>query len=98
MGKNAMLEDLLEYHQTPEDGAFVAEVMQRVRRQQRMRRLILAVTGLTGAIFGAAGAIILAEPVAQAMADTKLLPVSVAMVGAVAFLAWVFQDETSASG
>lgn len=93
-----MLEDLLEYHQSPEDSAFVAEVMQRVQRQQRIRRLILTATGVIGALFGAAGAVILAEPVAQAMVDTRLLPVSVAVVAGVVFLAWVFQDEISASG
>ena len=93
-----MLEDLLEYHQTPEDGAFVTAVMHRVRRQKRLRRLILVSTGVIGALFGAAGVLILSEPLARAAADIQLMPVSVALVGGVAFLAWLFQDETSAAG
>ena len=93
-----MLEDLLEYHQTPEDGACGTAVMHRVRRQKRLRRLILVATGVTGAIFGAAGVLILSEPLARASADIQLMPASVALVGGVAFFAWLFQDETSAAG
>ena len=98
MGKNVMLDDLLEYHQAPEDSAFVTEVMDGVKRQQRLRRLILTATGITGALFGATGAMMLARPLAQAMTEVNLLPILVAAVGGIVFLFWVFQDETSASG
>ena len=90
-----MLEDLLEYHQEPEDSAFVADVMQGVKRQQKIRRLILASTGVIGATFGAAGAIMLSEPIAQAVGELQMLPVSVAILGGLAFIAWIFQDEVS---
>ena len=92
-----MLEDMLEYHQQPEDSRFVTAVMEGVKRQQRLRRLILTTTGIIGAAFGASGAIMLSEPIAHALGEMKLLPVSVAVLGALAFLAWVFQDETAAS-
>lgn len=98
MGKNVMLDDLLEYHQAPEDSAFVTEVMNGVKRQQRLRRLILTATGITGALFGAAGAVMLAEPLVKTMTEINLLPVLISAVGGIAFLFWVFQDETSASG
>ncbi len=93
-----MLDDLLEYHEAPEDSAFVTEVMAGVRRQQRLRRLILTVTGVIGALFGAAGAVMLAGPLAEMMSGSNLLPSLLAGVGVVAFMAWVFQDETEASG
>ena len=90
-----MLEDLLEYHQKPEDSAFVADVMEGVKRQKRIRRLILSATGLVGAAFGASGAIMLSEPIAQALGEVRLLPVSIAVLGGIAFIAWIFQDEVS---
>lgn len=93
-----MLEDLLEYHQEPEDSQFVVEVMAGVRRQQRMRKMILAATGVVGAAFGTAGAIMLSEPVAQAFTGIGPLPVSVAVLGGLAFIAWIFQDEVSTGG
>lgn len=93
-----MIEDLLEYHQKPEDSSFVTEVMQRVKRQQRIRRLILTTTGIVGAAFGAAGAIMLSAPIAQAVSEIQVLPVSLAIMGGLAFIAWIFQDEVTTGG
>lgn len=90
-----MLENLLEFHEKPEDTAFVAEVMQGIKRQQRIRRLILTATGVVGAAFGTAGAIMLSAPIAQALGEIRLFPVSVAVLGGLAFIAWIFQDEVS---
>jgi len=35
-----MLDEILEYHEMPEDDNFVAGVIKGLRHQQRMRRLI----------------------------------------------------------
>ena len=93
-----MLEDLLEYHQKPEDSAFVVDVMANVQREKRIRRLILTATGVIGAAFGAIGAIMLSGPIAQALGGAQLIPVSVAVLGGTAFIAWLFQDEVSTGG
>lgn len=92
-----MLEDLLEYHQKPEDSAFVTKVMEGVERQKKVRRMVLATTGVVGAAFGAAGAILLSGPLAQAMGEANIVSVSTAVVAGLAFLAWIFQDEMSAN-
>ena len=93
-----MLDKILEYHETPDDDDFVAGVMKRVRHQQRMRRLILAVTGILGAAFGAIGMLMISDGINRLIPDTSVLPVSVALVGLAAFMAWLFQDEVSATG
>ena len=93
-----MLDKILEYHETPDDDDFVAGVMKRVRHQQRMRRLILAVTGILGAAFGAIGMLMISDSINRLIPDTSVLPVSVALVGLAAFMAWLFQDEVSATG
>ena len=93
-----MLDKILEYHGTPEDDNFVAGVMKRVRRQQRMRRLILTATGMVGASFGAVGILLISDSINRLITDTNVLPVSVTLVGLVALLAWLFQDEVAAVG
>ena len=57
-----MLDEILEYHETPQDDDFVAGVIKSVQRQQRMRRIILTVTGVVGASFA-----IGADPIMAAM-------------------------------
>jgi ABC-type Fe3+-siderophore transport system permease subunit len=91
-----MLDEILEYHKTPEDSEFVAAVMKRVRRQQQLRRLILAATGLTGAVFGAMGVLMLSDSVGRLITEANVLPVSVALVGVAVFMAWLFRDEVVA--
>jgi predicted secreted protein len=93
-----MLDDILKYHETPQDDDFVAGVIKSVRHQQRMRRLILTVTGLTGACFGAFGVVMISDGVNRLITDANVLPVSVALVGFAAFMTWLFQDETTAVG
>jgi len=93
-----MLDEILKYHETPQDDDFVAEVMNGVRRQQRMRKLILATTGVVGASFAAFGVLTISDSLNQLITDTNVLPVSVALVGLAAFLTWVFQDEVAALG
>ena len=93
-----MLDEILEFHETPQDDNFVAGVMKRVRHQQRMRRLILTATGMVGASFGAIGMLLISDSINRLITDTNVLPVSVALVGLVAFMAWLFQDEVAALG
>ena len=93
-----MLDKILEYHEVPEDDDFVAGVIKRVQHQQRMRRLILATTGLIGASFGAAGMLMISDGISRLITDTNVLPASVAVVGLAAFMAWLFQDEVAALG
>ena len=93
-----MLEDHLDYHETPEDSAFVSEVMARVRHQQRIRRMVLWGTGVVGALFGTAGALILSNSLVQALDGFNLMHVSVSTIALVAFAAWLFHDETAATG
>ena len=93
-----MLDEMLKYHETPPDDDFVTGVIKGVQRQQRMRRLILTVTGLVGASFGVAGVMIISDSVNRLITDVNMLPVSVALVGLVAFIAWLFQDEVAAAG
>ena len=93
-----MLDEMLKYHETPQDDNFVTGVLEGVQRQQRMRRLILSVTGVVGASFGAAGMLMVSDSVNRLITDANVLPVSVALVGLVVFMAWVFQDEVAASG
>ena len=93
-----MLDEMLRYHQTPEDDNFMAGVMKRVRRQQRIRRLILTATGMVGASFGAVGILMISDSINRFITDTNVLPASVALVGLVAFMAWLFQDEVAAIG
>ena len=91
-----MLDEFLEYHETPENDNFVADVIKGVRHQQRMRRLILTATGLVGACVGAVGMLMISDSINQLITDANVLPVSVALVGVAAFLAWLFQDEMTA--
>jgi len=93
-----MLDEILEYHESPEDDNFVAGVIKRVQHQQRMRRLILTTTGLIGASFGAVGMLMISDSINRLITDTNVLPVSVALVGLVALMAWLFQDEVAAVG
>jgi len=93
-----MLDEMLRYHQTPEDDNFMAGVMKRVRQQQRIRRLILTATGMVGACFGAVGILMISDSISRLITDTNVLPASVALVGLVAFMAWLFQDEVAAIG
>ena len=63
-----------------------------------MRRLILTATGLVGASFGAVGMLMISDSINRLITATNVLPVSVALVGLVAFIAWLFQDEVAALG
>ena len=93
-----MLDEFLEYHELPEDDKFVAGVMKRVRRQQQVRKLILTATSMAGAVFGAVGLLMLSDSIGRLVTGANVLPVSIAVVGAAVFMAWLFRDEVVAVG
>ncbi len=93
-----MLDELLGYHQTPAADTFVADVIKGIERQQKTRRLILLGSGVIGGLFGIAGAVLLSDSIAsllaQLAAGDAALPLGLAAMSVVAFLAWLLQDET----
>lgn len=88
-----MLDELLQYHETPPRDDFAQRVMQRVQRQKRLRRLILLGTGSVGAVFGATGVMLASEPLARLFEQFSALPVSIGAALAIGITVWLFQDE-----
>ena len=93
------LEQLLGNAEPPgsDDEAFVAGVMLRVQRQRRLRRAVLVVCGLIGALFGAVGVTLLAGKITwlftQAVSGMLLAQVTLFVIGALAFYTWFMNDE-----
>lgn len=88
-----MLDELLAYHQTPEQDDFVADVMRGIKRQQRIRKLILTATGLIGASFGAVGILKLSDSLGHIFSSANVLQLSTAAVLTLAFLTWLLHEE-----
>ncbi len=88
-----MLDQLLEYHQTPEPDDFVAEVMRGIKRQQRTRKLILAGSGLVGAAFGVAGMLLLSDTISGLFSAVGGVPISVATMLTLGLLGWLLHEE-----
>lgn len=90
---------LLKYSESPPDKAFVADVMQSVRRKHRTRKMILFISGIVGALFGLSGAVMLSDKMTQfftfSAAAISSPPVSLAVLGVVLFLGWLLNDEMS---
>ena len=97
-----MLDDLLKYSEEPLNDDFTRQVMQRVQqqaaRQQKQRKLILLGTGVVGAAFGAAGAVMLSEPIGQFFSQLGAFEASVAVMSVVAFLTWLLHEEVGLGG
>ena len=97
-----MLDQLLEYRDLPPSNGFVEAVMLRIKRQQRTRKLILLVSGLIGSLFGVTGAFLLSESISNlftnALSTTSAMPVSLAIIGILGFLAWLLTDEINLPG
>ena len=92
------LERLLAYPAPPASGdAFVDGVMQRVRREQKARSIILLVFGLIGAVFGAVGASLLSEKISwlfvEVLDGTLMMQVVLFLIAALAFYNWFMDDE-----
>ena len=95
------LEQLLAYTEAPQSEAFVLDVMRSVKREQRIRKVILWVFGLVGAAFGLAGAVMLSGSISRLFTFTVELPametmqVTLFIVGAAAFYLWFMNDDFS---
>ena len=96
-----MLDELLEYHQTPKADTFVVDVMKGIERQQKMRKFILAGSGVIGGSFGVLGASLLSDSIAnlvtQLTAGDAAMPLGLAVMSAVAFIGWLLHEETRMS-
>ena len=93
-----MLDDILEYRETPEDDEFVRVVMKGVQRQRRQRRMILWGTGLIGAGFGVLGFSWLATPLTEAFETIGVMPLAGGIVLSAALIAWLLPDEAGMLG
>ena len=91
------LEQWLEYHDSPLPPAFVEKVMDKVRRQRRMRRLILGSAAVVGTSFGIAGAVILSDSInrllLQAMSSSSMLPAVATIAAVLILLTGLLSDE-----
>lgn len=77
---------------------FTLNVMQRVQRERRSRRLILTTCGLIGGAFGLAGALVLAEPIARLFTGLPYIGTMQAVLIAVAvaaFYRWITDEDIS---
>lgn len=93
------IEGLLAYGERPQDEAFTIGVMQGIRQQQRMRKLILWVFGLIGGLFGITGAIMLSGSLAHLVILAENLPaietmqLTLVVAAAAAFYNWFMNDD-----
>jgi hypothetical protein len=90
------LDGLLGQREAIPDDQFVLNVMHRVQRERRSRRLILFVFGLLGAGFGLLGAVLLAEPIARlftGLPATGIMQAALVAGAAAAFYAWSMNDD-----
>lgn len=92
---------LLEYSEAPQAAAFVMDVMRGVKREQRIRRVILWAFGLVGALFGLMGALMLSDSITRLFTFTVAMPAEETMqvvlfiVAAAAFYTWFMNDDLS---
>ena len=93
------LEKLLAYPDQAETGEdlFVVDVMRRVRRERRTRKLILSLFGGVGALFGLAGAVMLSDSIGSLFTETlsamTLIQIPLFAAGAAAFYLWFMNDD-----
>ena len=98
------LQRILAYPEMRDGSAadgFVVDVMASVRREQRRRRMILGAFGLVGALFGLAGATMLADGIGlvfeELLSSTVLMQGALFAVGAAAFYLWFMNDDLAMS-
>lgn len=93
------LEELLAYPE-PDSGSedlFVVDVMRQVARQRRTRKLVLALFGGVGALFGVAGAVLLSDSISRLFTEvlsmTTLAQAPLLAAGVAAFYIWFMNDD-----
>jgi hypothetical protein len=92
------LDRLLATREAVPGDSFVLAVMQRVRRERRIRRVVLAACGGVGAVFGLGGAALLSEPIAQlfaGLAPNGAMQVVLLSCAAIAFYGWIMNEDIS---
>ena len=90
------LDQLLGFRESLPVDAFVLDVMRRVQSERRRRKWILLGFGLAGAGFGAAGALLLSDPISQFFTGLPLTGTMQAVliaVAAVAFYGWIMNED-----
>ena len=93
------LEQWLAYPDPSADdaGRFVVNVMGRVQKEQRTRRLILFLFGSIGALFGALGAFLLSGTISwlftEGLTATTIMQATLFIVGGAAFYIWFMNDD-----
>ena len=93
------LEQILAYpaESQSDSGIFVERVMKQVKREQRIRRLILFSFGLIGALFGLAGAMILSGQITwlftEVLSGTMTMQLVLFLIAALAFYNWFMDDN-----
>jgi hypothetical protein len=95
---DTMLEELLAYPSTDSsEDLFVVDVMRKVQKERRNRRLILWAFGGIGALFGVAGAAMLSDAIGQlftgTVSSTFMMQLPLFAVGAAAFYSWIMNDD-----
>lgn len=97
-----MIEKLLQYHQNLVSQEFIEKLLQRINYSFRLRHSILAVTSILGLIAGLVGFIKLWPANSEiyflnlnnaGLGEHTLLAISLSIVGLLAFIAWLFNDE-----
>ena len=94
------LDRLLEHRENLPGDTFVLDVMHRLERERRRRKLILYVFGLIGAAFGLVGAVLLSGPLETIFANLSpmgTLQATLFAVAAVAFYAWFMNEDVDLS-
>lgn len=93
-----LLDRLLAHREAVPDDQFVLNVMHRVQREQRRRKLILFVFGLLGAGFGLLGASLLSEPIARlfiGLPAVGIMQATLVAAATAAFYVWFMNDDFS---
>ena len=92
------LEEMLGYDdQDVSSDLFVVDVMRRVQKERRTRKLILFLFGSVGALFGLLGALMLSDGISKLFIE--ILPANALMqlplfaAGATAFYIWFMNDD-----